>query len=159
MKVYRTEKATTKNLAALEQDTRKKIGVTLAKLENDIEEAIKNKQKRDLPKDFDEWFEQKTSLKSGYFSLSQNEQIAAIDRINDIGPSLLNVINKTDKQQNRHGQGRVAEVEENIIFKDFIEYKKLKDEKFEVEAFYTKEDFTEFVNFHARLKGMLGGPQ
>ena len=159
MKVYRTEKATTKNLAALEQDTRKKIGVTLAKLENDIEEAIKNKQKRDLPKDFDEWFEQKTSLKSGYFSLSQNEQIAAIDRINDIGPSLLNVINKTDKQQNRHGQGRVAEVEENIIFKDFIEYKKLKDEKFEVEAFYTKEVFTEFVNFHARLKGMLGGPQ
>ena len=159
MKVYRTEKATTKNLAALEQDTRKKIGVTLAKLENDIEEAIKNKQKRDLPKDFDEWFEQKTSLKSGYFSLSQNEQIAAIDRINDIGPSLLNVINKTDKQQNRHGQGRVAEVEENIIFKYFIEYKKLKDEKFEVEAFYTKEVFTEFVNFHARLKGMLGGPQ
>ena len=159
MKVYRTEKATTKNLAALEQDTRKKIGVTLAKLENDIEEAIKNKQKRDLPKDFDEWFDQKTSLKSGYFSLSQNEQIAAIDRINDIGPSLLNVINKTDKQQNRHGQGRVAEVEENIIFKDFIEYKKLKDEKFEVEAFYTKEVFTEFVNFHARLKGMLGGPQ
>ena len=66
---------------------------------------------------------------------------------------------KTDKQQNRHGQGRVAEVEENIIFKDFIEYKKLKDEKFEVEAFYTKEVFTEFVNFHARLKGMLGGPQ
>lgn len=159
MKVYRTEKATTKNLAALEQDTRKKIGVTLAKLENDIEEAIKNKQKRDLPKDFDEWFEQKTSMKSGYFSLSQNEQIAAIDRINEIGPSLLNVINKTDKQQNRHGQGRVAEVEENIIFKDFIEYKKLKDEKFEVEAFYTKEVFTEFVNFHARLKGMLGGPQ
>lgn len=159
MKVYRTEKATTKNLAALEQDTRKKIGVTLAQLEKDIEDAIKDKQKRDLPKDFDEWFEQKTSLKSGYFSLSQNEQIAAIDRINDIGPSLLNVINKTDKQQNRHGQGRVAEVEENIIFKDFIEYKKLKDEKFEVEAFYTKEVFTEFVNFHARLKGMLGGPQ
>ena len=159
MKVYRTEKATTKNLAALEQDTRKKIGVTLAKLENDIEEAIKNKQKRDLPKDFDEWFEQKTSMKSGYFSLSQNEQIAAIDRINEIGPSLLNVINKTDRQQSRHGQGRVAEVEENIIFKDFIEYKKLKDEKFEVEAFYTKEVFTEFVNFHARLKGMLGGPQ
>ena len=159
MKVYRTEKATTKNLAALEQDTRKKIGVTLAQLEKDIEDAIKDKQKRDLPKDFDEWFEQKTSLKSGYFSLSQNEQIAAIDRINDIGPSLLNVINKTDKQQHRHGQGRVAEVEENIIFKDFIEYKKLTDEKFEVEAFYTKEVFTEFVNFHARLKGMLGGPQ
>ena len=40
-----------------------------------------------------------------------------------------------------------------------MEYKKLKDEKFEVEAFYTKEVFTEFVNFHARLKGMLGGPQ
>lgn len=159
MKVYRTEKATTKNLAALEQDTRKKIGVSLADLQNDIDEAIKNKQKRDLPKDFDEWFEQKTSLKSGYFSLSQNEQIAAIDRINEIGPSLLNVIDKTDRQQSRHGQGRVAEVEENIIFKDFIEYKKLKDEKFEVEAFYTKEVFTEFVNFHARLKGMLGGPQ
>ena len=159
MKVYRTEKATTKNLAALEQDTRKKIGVTLAQLEKDIEDAIKDKQKRDLPKDFDEWFEQKTSMKSGYFSLSQNEQIAAIDRINEIGPSLLNVINKTDRQQSRHGQGRVAEVEENIIFKDFIEYKKLKDEKFEVEAFYTKEVFTEFVNFHARLKGMLGGPQ
>lgn len=159
MKVYRTEKATTKNLAELEQDTRKKIGVTLAQLEKDIEDAIKNKQKRDLPKDFDEWFEQKTSMKSGYFSLSQNEQIAAIDRINEIGPSLLNVIDKTDRQQSRHGQGRVAEVEENIIFKDFIEYKKLKDEKFEVEAFYTKEVFTEFVNFHARLKGMLGGPQ
>ena len=159
MKVYRTEKATTKNLAALEQDTRKKIGVSLADLQKDIDEAIKNKQKRDLPKDFDEWFEQKTSLKSGYFSLSQNEQIAAIDRINEIGPSLLNVIDKTDRQQSRHGGGRVAEVEENIIFKDFIEYKKLTDEKFETEAFYTKEVFTEFVNFHARLQGMLGGPQ
>ena len=163
MSSYRTNKATTKDLGALQTDTRTKIAQVLSNLNPNIKEAkdaAQEKKRKDaLPKSFDDWMDNKSNLKSGYFGLSQKEQIDALGRINEIGKSLLNVIDKSDAQRARHGGGRVAEVEENIIFKDFLEYKKLMQPDFETEAFYTKEVFTEFVNFHARLQGMLGGAQ
>ncbi len=163
MSSYRTNKATTKDLGALQTNTRKEIAQVLANLNPNIKtakDAAQEKKRKDaLPKSFDDWMDNKSNLKSGYFGLSQKEQIDALGRINEIGKSLLNVIDKSDAQRARHGGGRVSELEENIIFKDFLEYKKLMQPDFETEAFYTKEVFTEFVNFHARLQGMLGGAQ
>lgn len=163
MSSYRTNKATTKDLGALQTSTRTAIAEVLTKLTPNItkakDDAEKKRRKEGLPKSFDDWMDNKSKLKSGYFGLSQKDQIDALDDINKIGKSLKNVIDKSDRKRGRHGSGRVSELEENIIYKDFIEYKKLMQPDFETEAFYTKEIFTEFVNFHARLQGMLGGAQ